>query len=29
MTLGERIYRYRTERGLSQLEVAEQLDVSR
>ena len=29
MTLGERICRYRTERGLSQLEVAEQLDVSR
>ncbi len=29
MTLGERIYQYRTERGLSQLEVAEQLDVSR
>lgn len=29
MTLGERIYRYRTERGLSQLEVAEKLDVSR
>ena len=29
MTLGERIYQYRTERGLSQLEVAERLDVSR
>ncbi len=29
MTLGERICRYRTERGMSQIEVAERLDVSR
>lgn len=29
MTLGERIYQYRTERHLSQLEVAEKLEVSR
>ncbi len=29
MKLGERIYHYRTERGLSQSELAERLDVSR
>ncbi len=29
VTLGERIYKYRTERGLSQLELSELLDVSR
>jgi len=29
MTLGERIYKYRTEKDLSQLELAEVLDVSR
>ena len=28
-TLGERIYKYRTEMGLSQLELSELLDVSR
>ena len=29
ITLGERIYQYRSARGLSQLELSELLDVSR